>query len=314
MHVVDSHTAGEPTRVVVEGGPDLGVGDMAERRELFREQFDHWRRLVVCEPRGSDVLVGALLCSPATPSAAAGAIYFNNVGYLGMCGHASIGLAVTLGHLGRLAAGRHAIETPVGTITLDYDGAHRAAFENVASYRTAADVALTVDGVGQVVGDVAWGGNWFFLVRQPHLPLQLDNVARLTDAALRIRDALARQGIVGRDGAPVDHVEFFGPAGNVANNSRNFVLCPGGVYDRSPCGTGLSAKIACLAADGQLRPGQIWRQEGILGSVFEGSYRMEDGQIIPRIAGDAYVTAEATLLVDPQDPWRPGEPWPGAAD
>ncbi|MCU0980373.1 MAG: proline racemase family protein [Pirellulaceae bacterium] len=308
MHVIDSHTGGEPTRVILEGGPDLGAGTLAQRRERFRAVHDDLRRAVICEPRGSDVLVGALLCPPMDPACAAGVIFFNNVGYLGMCGHGTIGVAVTLGHLGRIAAGRHLLETPVGRIAFDYDGRHTVTLENVPSYRLAANVTVSVPGVGNVTGDVAWGGNWFFLVREHREVLEVAHAARLLSLTQRIKAALQQQGITGADGAEIDHVELFGPPRNPLNHSRNFVLCPGGAYDRSPCGTGTSAKIACLAADGRLSPGQRWRQESILGSVFEGSYRVEDGRVIPQISGQAYITAEVTLLIDESDPLAWGIP------
>ena len=302
IQVIDSHTGGEPTRVVIAGGPELGTGSLARRRERFRAACDAFRQAILCEPRGSDVLVGALLCPPDDPASVAGVIFFNNVGYLGMCGHGTIGVAVTLGHLGRIAAGRHRLDTPVGAIAFEYDGRNTVTLENVPSYRLAANVTIPVPGVGNVTGDVAWGGNWFFLVREHPEVLELAQVTRLVELVQRIKTALAGQGITGADGAEIDHIELFGPPRDPANHSRNFVLCPGGAYDRSPCGTGTSAKLACLAADGRLQPGEPWRQESILGSVFQGSYRLQDGQVIPQITGQAYVTAEATLLIDERDP------------
>lgn len=306
VRVIDSHTGGEPTRVVVSGGPRLGRGPLSDRREVFQRDHDPFRSAVVNEPRGSDVLVGALLCEPQDPTCVAGVIFFNNVGYLGMCGHGTIGVAVTLGHLGRIGPGRHRLETPVGVVPFDYDGQHRVSLENVPSYRYAAHVPVEVEGLGKVHGDIAWGGNWFFLVADHGQLLELADVSRLTDAASRIRQALKRQGITGRDGAEIDHIELFGPPSGPQADSRNFVLCPGLAYDRSPCGTGTSAKLACLVADGKLREGQIWRQESILGTIFEGTVRIADGQILPRITGLAYVCAEGTLLFDPEDPFLMG--------
>jgi 4-hydroxyproline epimerase len=306
IEVIDTHTGGEPTRVVVAGGPDLGSAPLAVRREVFREQFDAFRSAVVNEPRGSDVMVGALVVPPVDQACAAGVIFFNNVGYLGMCGHGTIGVAVALGHAGRLAAGTHRLETPVGVVTVDYDGANRVAFENVASYRHAAGVAVDVEGIGRVTGDVAWGGNWFFLVYDHRERLDLANVERLTDVAWRTRQALTAGGVTGKAGGEIDHIELFGPPGDATAHSRNFVLCPGKAYDRSPCGTGTSAKLACLYADGKLAVGEVWRQESIVGSVFEGSVRVEQGQVIPRIGGTAYVTGEAKLILDPRDPFQRG--------
>lgn len=308
IEVVDSHTAGEPTRVVVAGGPELGAGPLSERRELFRREHDARRRAVLCEPRGSEVLVGALLVPPVDRTCVAGVIFFNNVGYLGMCGHGTIGVAVTLGYLSRIAAGRHRLETPVGVVPFDYDGRNGVTLENVASYRYAKDTTVVVEGIGRVTGDVAWGGNWFFLVEEPYERLELSNVARLTAKSQAIRAALSRQGITGAEGTEIDHIELFGPPHDSRNHSRNFVLCPGGAYDRSPCGTGTSAKLACLAADGKLKPGAPWRQESIVGSVFCGSYRYETDRLLPTISGQAYVTAAATLLIDEADPFAWGIP------
>jgi 4-hydroxyproline epimerase len=279
---------------------------MAERRDLLREKFDWFRSAVVNEPRGSDVLVGALLCQPVDPSCAAGVIFFNNVGYLGMCGHGTIGVAVTLGHLGRIGPGLHRLETPVGTVLFEYERGNHVTFINVPSYRLAANVTVQVEGIGPIAGDVAWGGNWFFLVDKHDQELELVNVERLIDFAWRIRLALRQNRITGAKGEEIDHIELFGPPHDPTAHSRNFVLCPGKAYDRSPCGTGTSAKLACLLADGKLREGQVWRQESIVGSVFEGSVRLADGQIIPRIKGSAFVVAEGTLILDPNDPFRTG--------
>jgi len=306
VRIIDSHTGGEPTRVVVEGGPDLGSGSMAERLARFRDQHDEFRSAVVNEPRGSDVMVGALLCTPVDPSSAAGLIFFNNVGYLGMCGHGTIGAAATLAHLGRIAPGRHTLETPVGNVSVTLEDSNHAAIANVPSFRSAKDVAVEVPGLRTYIGDVAWGGNWFFLVQEHGEELTLANVDRLTDVTWRIRLALSAAGITGSDGKEIDHVELFGPPTLPGANSRNFVLCPGKAYDRSPCGTGTSAKLACLAADGKLAPGDVWRQESLIGSVFEGSYQLQEGRIRPTIRGSAFVNAEAMLLLDPADPFALG--------
>lgn len=308
ISVIDTHTGGEPTRVVVAGGPDLGDGPLADRVVRFRDRFDAYRSAVVNEPRGSDVMVGALVCEPHDPSCAIGVIYFNNVGYIKMCGHGTIGLAVALAHLGRIDIGTHRIDTPVGPVVADLLDANRVSIENVVSYRHAAGVTVDVDGIGPITGDVAWGGNWFFLVGEHGETLTPDRADALTDVTMRIRAALERGGVTGADGGEIDHVELFAPPSDPANDSRNFVLCPGGAYDRSPCGTGTSAKLACLAADGRLAPGATWRQESIVGSVFEGSYEPVDApdRIVPRITGSAYVNGESRLVVDPADPFAWG--------
>jgi 4-hydroxyproline epimerase len=298
IRVVDSHTGGEPTRVVLEGGPELGSGPLRERVRRFRENFDAYRSAIVNEPRGSDTVVGALLVPPEDSACTAGVIFFNNVGYLGMCGHGTIGLMATLAHLGRAQPGEHRIETPVGAVTATLHDARRVTIANVPSYRTAKAATVHVPGHGDVTGDVAWGGNWFFLVEQHGLKIELSNVEALTEFAWKLRQAVNAQGF-----PEVDHVELFAPSSTAGVNSRNFVLCPGRAYDRSPCGTGTSAKLACLHADGKLRPGDVWRQESILGSVFEGSIAVRDGVVQPLITGEAHVTGEATLLLDPSDPF-----------
>jgi 4-hydroxyproline epimerase len=306
VQVIDSHTAGEPTRVVIAGGPALGDGSLQLRLERFRSQYDSFRTAVLAEPRGSDVLVGALLCEPHDRTAAAGVIFFNDVGYLGMCGHGSIGVIKTLEHLGRLAVGTHRIETPVGVITatLHTDGA--VSIQNVPSYRYRSAVEIDVPDWGAVHGDIAWGGNWFFLVADHHLVLHSSNRSRLMAATMAVRDALKAAGIRGEGGAVIDHIEFTSAAEDRANSGRNFVLCPGAAFDRSPCGTGTSAKMACLYADGKLAPGETWRQEGILSTVFEGSVQVSGEVVIPTIKGSAYVTAESTLLFDERDPFCEG--------
>ena len=304
--IVDSHTAGEPTRCVIAGGPDLGSGPLPERLERLRTHHDHWRRAILCEPRGSDVLVGAWLLPPDTPDCAAAVIFFNNAGYLGMCGHGTIGVAVTLAHLGRIGPGPHRIQTPVGIVGVQLQSPHTATIENVPAYRHIADVRVDVPGYGNFAGDVAWGGNWFFLIKDHPFDLQLNNVDQLTAYTWAVRGALNAAGITGAGGAEIDHIELFSSPHNPANHSRNFVLCPGKAYDRSPCGTGTSAKMACLVDDGKLTPGQPWRQEGILGTVFEGRVRVENEHILPGITGSAFITAQSTLLFDPSDPFRNG--------
>jgi proline racemase len=298
IQVIDSHTGGEPTRLVISGGPDLGKGALAERVKRFHKEHDRFRSAVVNEPRGSAVVVGALLVPPSDPTCAAAVIYFNNVGYLGMCGHGTIGLVVTLAHLDRLSPGEHRIETPVGIVTATLEGDGSVTVANVPSFRKAKAVTVEVPGIGPVSGDVAWGGNWFFLVEEHGQELSQACVESLTEFCWRIRQA------VNANAYPeVNHVELFGPPMKPGAHSRNFVLCPGKAYDRSPCGTGMSAKIACLAADGKLAEGQPWVQESIIGSTFTGRYRWQGEQILPFINGAAFVNAESTLLLDERDPF-----------
>lgn len=311
LNVIDSHTGGEPTRIIVEGGPNLGTGSLRERLNIFREQFDDIRSAVINEPRGSDVLVGGLLCTPTDPTCAAGVIFFNNTGYLHMCGHGTIGLMVTLRWMKQLGPGAHRIETPVGIVTATLLDEQRVSVQNVSSYRYRKSVSIDVPGHGPVTGDIAWGGNWFFLVSDHGQDLELARAKELTDFTLQIREALEHNGITGADGGEIDHIELFGPPSQPTADSRNFVLCPGGAYDRSPCGTGTSAKLACLAADGKLQAGSIWRQESIVGSIFEGSWQADGNSaekhaIIPTITGSAWVTGESSLILQSTDPFHAG--------
>ena len=299
VQVIDSHTGGEPTRVVIAGGPDLGGGTVTEQLAVFRERHDDFRRAVITEPRGSDVIVGALLVEPADASCVAGVIFFDNVCCIGMCGHGAIGLIITLAHLGRIGVGDHRIETPVGIITATLHADDSVSVANVPSHRKAKAEGIDVPGAGRITGDVAYGGNWFFLIDEHGQSLERANVDALTDFAWRVRHAVNAQGF-----PEVDHIILY-------QGARNFVLCPGKAYDRSPCGTGTSARLACLAADGLLAEGEVRVQESIVGSTFRGSYRWLDraaGTIAPTITGAAHITAEATLLFDDRDPFRHGIP------
>jgi 4-hydroxyproline epimerase len=301
IEVVDSHTGGEPTRVVIAGGPLLGDGSVAEKARRFRAEHDHFRSAIVCEPRGSDVLVGALLVEPVDKACAVGVIFFNNVGVLGMCGHGTIGLIVTLAHLGRIGEGTHRIETPVGVVAATLHGDKSVSVTNVPSHRATRSVPVQLATGQLVTGDVAWGGNWFFLCGDHGAELELSRVGELTDLAWAIRRGVNAQGF-----PEVDHVELLGPPRSPGAAARNFVLCPGGAYDRSPCGTGTSAKLACLAADDELAEGEACVIESILGSSFTARYRWIDrskGVIEPTITGTAHVNGEAKLLLDERDPF-----------
>jgi 4-hydroxyproline epimerase len=301
IRVIDSHTGGEPTRLILEGGPDLGAGPLEDRVQRFRGHFDDYRCAVVNEPRGSDPLVGALLVEPHRADCDLGVIYFNNVGYLGMCGHGTIGLVASLHFAGRLAPGAIRIDTPVGAVDAELRADGRISVANVVSHRAHRHVTVDVPVLGKVTGDVAWGGNWFFLVSDHGQTIDLQHVEALTDFTWRVREAINAQGH-----PLVDHVELFSAGNAPGVDSRNFVLCPGKAYDRSPCGTGTSAKLACLAADGKLSEGEVWVQESLIGSTFEGSFRWHDrskGEIVPIITGTAHVTGENLLRLDPDDPF-----------
>lgn len=301
IKVIDSHTGGEPTRLVLDGGPDLGLGPLADRVKVFQEQHDRFRTAIVGEPRASDVFVGALLVPPHDKTCQFGVIFFNNVGYLGMCGHGIIGMVISLAHAGLVKPGLVKIDTPAGYIAAVLNPNGEVTFDNVPSYRREKDLPVYLPGVGDVNVDLAWGGNWFCLIEQHEQRLELDNIPQLTDYCVRIRQAVADSGFPG-----IDHVELFGPGRAPGAHSRSFVLCPGKVYDRSPCGTGTSAKLACLAADGKLAPGAEWVQESIVGTTFRAKYRRQGDKIVPTITGTAHVTGEAILMLGANDPFAWG--------
>ena len=302
IRVIDSHTEGEPTRVVLDGWPQPSGDTMAARRESMRRDAEPLRRAVICEPRGHDALVGAMLTPPTEPDSIAGVIFFNNVGYLGMCGHGTIGVVRTLEYLGRLAAGTVRLDTPVGTVAAELDADGTVTIRNVAARCHACDVAVDVPGLGRIVGDIAYGGNWFFITHLADQPLMMARQVELSRLTIAIMDALRDQGITGANGAEIDHVELSAPDG------RNFVMCPGGAYDRSPCGTGTSAKLATLHARGLLAPGQVFEPESITGGRFTSWLEQRDGELIPFIRGRAFVTGETTLRFDTADPFRAGFP------
>jgi 4-hydroxyproline epimerase len=305
IHVVDSHTEGEPTRVVV-GDLGVPVAPMSQRLRWLREN-DHLRTGLALEPRGSNVLVGAFLLPPSTPEAGAAVIFFNNEGYLGMCGHGTIGLVHTLAYLDRLPQSDITLETPAGIVRAKRHVDGRISVANVASYRYRTNVPVEIPDLGTIHGDIAYGGNWFFLCNDHGLEVDLSNEPALTQLSSEIYRQLAKQGITGADGAKIDHVELFGPPTRTDADSKNYVLCPGLAYDRSPCGTGTSAKLACLAAAGKLAPDQIWRQESIIGSLFEGRYEQGEGEtILPTITARAYVTGDTTLIFEADDPFAGG--------
>ena len=318
VQVIDSHTEGEPTRVVISGGPDLRGESVAEKAADFRSRFDSFRRAVVCEPRGHEALVGALLVESDRDSSETGVIFFNNVGTLHMCVHGTIGVMVTLAHLDMLGRGSYTLDTPVGPVLAHLGDNGLVSVENVPSFRQQQDVMIEMDGIGTVRGDVAWGGNWFFLVDDHGLDLATTDIELLREHAIHVRRGLEASAVHGvhRDAETgeetyhvIDHVEFFDAPGRSDCDSRNFVLCPGGEYDRSPCGTGLSAKIACLAADGLLGNGQPWAQESIIGSRFVGRYREVEGrpgEVVPTITGGGWITGSSELYLDPGDPFVHG--------
>ena len=310
VQAIDSHTEGEPTRVVVAGGPDMGRGAARARQAMMDA---HWGfcRSVVLEPRGSDVLVGALLVEPEDGRCCAGAVFFNNVGVLGMCGHGTIGVARTLMHMGRIGVGAHALETPVGTVPFEIHGDGSVSLCNVPSWRARAGESVEAGSFGTFTGDIAWGGNWFFITRVPHgVRICRESIRDLERMSLAVQAALDARGLGMREpGAAdparirIDHVELWEP-GDAPREWRSFTMCPGAQWDRSPCGTGTSAKLACLVAEGTAAPGDRWHAVSPIGTRFEVwcDAADGDGSIRPHVRGRAWVTAECDLCFEDGDP------------
>lgn len=305
--VIDSHTGGEPTRVIIDGGPDLGSGPISERARLLETKHDKFCRSVLCEPRGYDAMVGALIVTPVEKNCLTGVIFFNTSQNLGMCGHATVGLLVTLYYLGKISVGNYKIETPVGIISAQLHDPNTVSVINVESYRYKKGVSIQVEQYGEITGDIAWGGNWFFLVNNSPISVQFENIDKLLNFTSSIKSALKQQHITAPDSSEIDHIELFGESLNEKAHSKNFVLCSSGDYDRSPCGTGCSAKLACLAEERLWPENKKWIQEGIIGSLYSTHYSWSTGgNIIPTITGKAFVTSEATLQFNPLDPYKHG--------
>lgn len=302
LSVIDSHTGGEPTRTIIGGAPTLSTTTIAEQIQELKQEHDWIRTALTHEPRGYEAMVGAILLRPHNPEAVARVVYFNNVGYLGMCGHGTIGLASTLSYLGKISPGEHLLETIAGDVVFTLHEDNRVSFVNVPSYRYQTNVPITTKNFGTVTGDIAFAGNWFYLCADHGLDISLGNLTELDRCCREIRHIIDTQGIGGENGGIIDHVELIALPSREDAHAKNYVDCPGGEYDRSPCGTGTSAKIACLAAAGKLEPNQIWRQESVTGSLFEGSYQWQGDKVIPRIMGEAFVTAETKVIIDPTDP------------
>ena len=298
ISVVDSHTGGEPTRVVLDGFPALRGSTLLERRADVAGRLRRLATAIVDEPRGNEPMVAALLTPAVDERCVTGVIFFDRNLVLGMCGHGMIGLIETLHRLGRIGPGEHLVETPAGTVPVVLAADGLVTFDNVASRLVEGHVEVDVPSLGRVTGAIAYGGNVFFLVATPTVDLDQPR-AELLRIAAAVLHSVHAAGFV-----DVDHVELYGPATSPAANARNFVLCPSGTYDRSPCGTGTSAKVAALAAAGALDEGATWVQESITGSTFSVRYRWVDratGSIVPTVSGSATVTGRAELFVSPEE-------------
>lgn len=322
IQAIDSHTAGEPTRVVTGGLPAIRGATMADKRAGLQRAHDHLRRALVLEPRGHDAIVLAYLLSPCRAGADLGVVFANDAGYLGMCGHGAIGVATVAVATGMVAAQEPVTElvldTPAGAVAcrVAVDGGRPTSvtITNVPSFLFRQRVVVPVHGFGKVAADVAYGGNWFAFVEADQLGLMVEknHLPVLMQAATAIREALVREGVRGRhpdrdDDEIIDHVKLFAPLDGPTPGARALTLCPGAAYDRSPCGTGTSAKLAVLHAKGELATGEWFRSQSVLGTEFRARVVSTtdvggNPAVVPEIEGSAWITGFATFVVDPDDP------------
>ncbi len=308
IHYTDLHTEGEPTRVITSGFPDLGTGSILQRSEMMTKNFSDLCSGIVREPRGHEAMVAALLLEPADKSCDHGVIFFNNVGSLGMCGHGTMGVVRALRDQGFMGSDTVTFETPAGNVDAAIDEAGRISVVNVESYCYRRQVEVELSSGQKVIGDIAWGGNWFFLTGSNGWPLDVRESPILIDFASEIRVALESNGICGEGGAPIDHVELHESLQGGQQGVRSFVMCPGMEWDRSPCGTGASATVASMADQQLISPGETWIQESILGGRFEVTYELGERGIIPTISGRAWPCSRGELIFEEDDPFRSGFP------
>ena len=326
IQAVDSHTAGEPTRIVTGGLPPLAGASMAEKRTILQRDHDGLRRALVLEPRGHDAIVLAYLLPPCTPGAHLGVVFANDAGYLGMCGHGAIGVATVAVAMGMVAAVEPVTEvvldTPAGVVPCRVAVAggkvKSVTITNVPSFLFAQRVVVPVHGFGKVAADIAYGDNWFAFVEADQLGLMVEktHLPVLMQAATAVREALVREGVRGRHPERsgdeiVDHVKLFAPLAGDEPGARALTLCPGAAYDRSPCGTGTSAKLAVLHAKGELEIGAWFRSQSVLATEFRARVVRETRvgphpAIVPEVTGSAWITGFPTFVLDPEDPCRFG--------
>ena len=321
---IDAHTCGNPVRVVAGGGPILPHVSMADRRTLFVRDHDWVRRALMFEPRGHDVMSGSILYPPFREDCDLGVLYIEVSGCLPMCGHGTIGTvtaAIEAGLVAPRQEGRLAIDAPAGRIAVEYTKAgqyvEQVRLFNVASYLHAAEVEIDVPGMGRLTVDVAYGGNYYVIIEPQRNWTGLDSMP--ADLILRLSPLVRRaaQDLVapvhpkdGRIGG-VSHVMWCDKARNLQATARNAVFYGDRAIDRSPCGTGSSARMAQLVAKGRLAVGDEFVHESIIGSMFdcrvEGAARVgSHAAILPSVSGWARVTGHNTIYVDDRDPLAHG--------
>ncbi|MFW6692287.1 proline racemase family protein [Streptomyces sp. MAR4 CNX-425] len=322
---VDSHTEGMPTRVVTGGVGVVPGATMAERRAYFAEHLDDVRRLLVNEPRGHAAMSGAILQPPTRPDADYGVLYIEVSGLLPMCGHGTIGVATVLVETGMVPVTepvtRVRLDTPAGPVTAEVavsgGRAESVTFRNVPSFALELDAAVEVPGLGRVTYDMAYGGNFYAILPADSLgiPFAKAEKQRMLDVGLAIMAAVNEQR---RPVHPADpgiagckHVQLTAPPAGGGADARNAMVIHPGWFDRSPCGTGTSARMAQLYARGELALGADFVNESLLGTLFTGRLEEETavGGVraqIPAVTGRAWITGMGQYLLDPEDPFPAG--------
>ncbi|MCX7884843.1 MAG: proline racemase [Caloramator sp.] len=325
INAVDSHTMGEPTRIVIGGVPVIPGKTMPEKKAYLEKNLDHIRTAIMHEPRGHKDMFGSIITQPTKEEADLGIIFMDGGGYLNMCGHGSIGALTVAVELGMVPVKEPytdvVLEAPAGLVKgkvkVEDGKAKEVSIVNVPSFLYKQDVEVDVPEVGKLTIDISFGGSFFALVKSSDIAIDIctSNAQKLCDVGMKILKAVNEQVKVQHPVLEhiksVDLVEIYGPAKNPKATLQNVVVFGQGQVDRSPCGTGTSAKLATLYAKGQLKINEEFIYESITGTMFKGRVLEETKvgdykAIIPEITGSAYITGFNQFIIDPEDPLKYG--------
>lgn len=322
---IDTHTGGEPTRTIIGGLPYIPGKTIVEKMHYLKENMDWVRTSLMFEPRGHSVMSGVILTEPTTPEADIGVIFIETGGYLPMCGHDTIGVSTALVEAGIVKAEEPftyiSLDTPAGLtrvkVHVENGKAKSVTFRNIPSFVFAEDVEVTVPGFGRIKMDVAYGGNVYAILPAEAVGLKIlpENASEIIQKGKLVRDAVNKQVNIQHPEKPFinecTHVQFYGEPTNPGANLKNTVFFADSGIDRSPCGTGTSARVATLYAKGELELNQEFLHESIIGSIFVAR-AVEEAKVgpykavIPEVTGSAFVTAMSQFVIDPEDPHKNG--------
>jgi proline racemase len=324
FETIDSHTMGEPTRIIVKGFPELAGNTMMERKKYLEENFDHYRTALMLEPRGHKDMFGAILTEPISKEADLGVIFMDTGGYLNMCGHGSIGSSTVAVETGLVKVTEPytevVLEAPAGLIQarikVEKGKAVETSILNVPAFLYLKDVEVEIDGYGKIPLDISFGGSFFAMINAEKIGLTLntENIGEITELGMKIIKKVNDTVEIKHpylDITTVDLAEFYCSPTNAAANKKNVVIFGDNQVDRSPCGTGTSAKLALLYAKGELSIGEEFVYESITGSMFKGVITEEieiNGYkaVLPQITGSAYITGFNRWVIDERDPLKDG--------